>query len=147
MIREVQITDAPAIKALCRDALGYDADLDLVRQQIGKLCRDPKHHSFVYLDPSTQALLGYVEVEVYDCFYSPTGLNVLGLAVLEDAQGQGIGKQLMTFLEAWARDHAYPFIRLNSALHREDAHAFYQKLGYDGQKLQKRFIKELSVND
>lgn len=53
----------------------------------------------------------------------------------------------MTFLEAWARDHAYPFIRLNSALHREDAHAFYQKLGYDGQKLQKRFIKELSVND
>lgn len=65
----------------------------------------------------------------------------------QNPQGQGIGKQLMTFLEAWARDHAYPFIRLNSALHREDAHAFYQKLGYDGQKLQKRFIKELSVND
>ena len=35
------------------------------------------------------------------------------------------------------------FIRLNSRIEREDAHAFYSRLGYCCDKVQKRFIKYL----
>ena len=96
---------------------------------------------FVYEEEQTGHILGYVEAEVYESLYSDAGLNVLGLAVFPSAQGRGIGRQLMERVEELAKSRHYAFIRLNSASHRKEAHIFYEHIGYEGNKTQKRFLK------
>ena len=142
MIRTVQIKDAGQIRDLCHQALGYDSTLEKVTAQIDKFNQpDSGHFCFVYEEAQTGNILGYVEAEAYESIYSDPGLNVLGLAVFPSAQGRGIGRQLMERVEDLAKSKHYAFIRLNSASHRKEAHVFYERIGYEGNKTQKRFLK------
>ena len=142
MIRSVQVKDAGQIRDLCRQALGYDSTLEKVAAQIDKFnSPDSGHYCFVYEEDQTGHILGYVEAEAYESIYSDPGLNVLGLAVFPSAQGRGIGRQLMERVEELAKSKHYAFIRLNSASHRKEAHLFYERIGYEGNKTQKRFLK------
>ena len=142
MIRSVQVKDAGQIRDLCHQALGYDSTLEKVAAQIDKFNQpDSGHFCFVYEGEQTGHILGYVEAEVYESLYSDAGLNILGLAVFPSAQGRGIGCQLMERVEDLAKIKHYAFIRLNSASHRKEAHIFYEHIGYEGNKTQKRFLK------
>ena len=142
MIRSVQVKDAGQIRDLCHQALGYDSTLEKVAAQIDKFNSPVSDHfCFVYEEDQTGNILGYVEAEVYESLYSDAGLNILGLAVFPSAQGRGIGRQLMERVEDLAKSKHYAFIRLNSASHRKEAHIFYEHIGYDGNKTQKRFLK------
>ena len=142
MIRSVQVEDAGQIRDLCHQALGYDSTLEKVAAQIEKFnLSDSGHFCFVYEEEQTGNILGYVEAEAYESVYSDSGLNVLGLAVFPSAQGRGIGRQLMERVEEFAKSSHYAFIRLNSASHRKEAHVFYERIGYEGNKTQKRFLK------
>lgn len=142
MIRTVQVRDASQIRDLCHQALGYDSTLEKVAAQIDKFNQpDSGHFCFVYEEDQTGNILGYVEAEVYESLYSDAGLNILGLAVFPSAQGRGIGRQLMERVEDLAKSRHYAFIRLNSASHRKEAHVFYEHIGYEGNKTQKRFLK------
>ena len=142
MIRSVQVKDASQIRDLCHQALGYDSTLEKVAAQIEKFNQpESGHFCFVYEDDQTGNVLGYVEAEAYESLYSDAGLNILGLAVFPSAQGCGIGRQLMERVEELAKSRHYAFIRLNSASHRKEAHIFYEHIGYEGNKTQKRFLK------
>ena len=142
MIRSVQVKDAGQIRDLCHQALGYNSTLETVATQIEKFnLPDSDHFCFVCEEDQTGHILGYVEAEVYESLYSDAGLNILGLAVFPSAQGRGIGRQLMERVEDLAKSKHYAFIRLNSASHRKEAHIFYERLGYEGNKTQKRFLK------
>ena len=142
MIRTVQVKDAGQIRDLCHQALGYDSTLEKVAAQIDNFNQpDSGHFCFVYEERQTGHILGYVEAEVYESLYSDAGLNILGLAVFPSAQGRGIGRQLMERVEELAKSKHYAFIRLNSASHRKEAHLFYERIGYEGNKTQKRFLK------
>ena len=142
MIRSVQVKDAGQIRDLCHQVLGYDSTLEKVAAQIDKFNQpDSGHFCFVYEEDQTGHILGYVEAEVYESLYSDAGLNILGLAVFPSAQGRGIGRQLMERVEDLAQTHNYAFIRLSSASHRKEAHLFYEHIGYEGNKTQKRFLK------
>ena len=142
MIRTVQVKDAGQIRDLCHQALGYDSTLEKVAAQIDNFNQpDSGHFCFVYEEGQTGHILGYVEAEVYESLYSDAGLNILGLAVFPSAQGRGIGRQLMERVEELAKSKHYAFIRLNSASHRKEAHVFYERIGYEGDKTQKRFLK------
>ena len=137
MIRTVQVKDAGQIRDLCHQALGYDSTLEKVAAQIDKFnSPDSDHFCFVYEEDQTGNILGYVEAEVYESLYS-----ILGLAVFPSAQGRGIGRQLMERVEELAKSKHYAFIRLNSASHRKEAHHFYEQIGYEVNKTQKRFLK------
>ena len=142
MIRTVQVKDAGQIIDLCHQSLGYDSTLEKVVAQIDKLnSPDSGHFCFVYEEDQTGHILGYVEAEVHESLYSDAGLNILGLAVFPSAQGRGIGRRLMERVEELAKSKHYAFIRLNSASHRKEAHLFYERIGYEGNKTQKRFLK------
>lgn len=142
MIRTVQVKDAVQIRDLCHQALGYNSTLEKVAAQIEKFnLPDSDHFCFVYEEDQTGNILGYVEAEVYESLYSDSGLNVLGLAVFPTAQGRGIGRQLMERVEDLAKSKHYALIRLNSGSHRKEAHIFYEHIGYEGNKTQKRFLK------
>lgn len=144
MIRKIKIEDAEAVQRLCNISLGYSVSVEIVMRQIKKLSEDVNHHYiYVYEDEELQTVVGFVHAEVYESLYSYAGLNILGLAVLPEFQGKGIGRELMHYLEVNAKNDSVSFVRLNSADYRVEAHKFYESIGYVCDKTQKRFIKRL----
>lgn len=144
MIRNIKIEDTEAIQRICNISLGYSVSIETVMRQIQKLSEDVNHHYvYVYEDEKLQKVVGFVHAEVYESLYSYAGLNILGLAVLPEFQGKGIGKELMHYLEVNAKNDSVSFVRLNSADYRVEAHKFYESIGYVCDKTQKRFIKRL----
>ena len=142
MFRKINTADTPEVAEICKAALGYDVDVENVKKQIAKLTNDKNQHIIIgYEDEITRKIIGFVHAQVYESFYSDLGLNILGLAVNPDFQGRVIGGKLMNKLEEYAVDNNISFIRLNSALKREEAHKFYEHIGYTCDKVQKRFIK------
>ena len=144
MIRKIKIEDAEVVQRLCNISLGYSVSVEIVMRQIQKLSEDVNHHYiYVYEDEELQTVVGFVHAEVYESLYSYAGLNILGLAVLPEFQGKGIGKELMHHLVVNAKNDSVSFVRLNSADYRVEAHKFYESIGYVCDKTQKRFIKKL----
>lgn len=141
MLRDLKTTDVAAICEINKEALGYSFSLEETASQLAKLSQDSHHYLLGFEDSTSHDLLGYVHAEVYESLYSKPGFNILALAVLPQTQGQGIGKTLLQGLEQEAKKRGYNFIRLNSADHRLSAHAFYEKVGYTCDKVQKRLIR------
>ena len=144
MLRNITILDAKEIQRISNFELGYDVDLDIVKKQIEKLTNDNKHNIIIgFENEQTRKIIGFVHAELYESLYMDTGLNILGLAVDSNFQGQGIGKKLMGAIEDYALKNNISFIRLNSNVRRIEAHKFYESIGYICDKTQKRLIKKL----
>ena len=108
------------------------------------MTNDNKHHIIIgFENEQTRKIIGFVHAELYESLYMDTGLNILGLAVDSNFQGQGIGKKLMSSIEDYALKNNISYIRLNSNVRRIDAHKFYESIGYVCDKTQKRLIKKL----
>ena len=86
---------------------------------------------------------GYVHAEVYSLLYWEPMVNILGLAVSSDFRRKGAGKALMKRVEEWAKERKIKEIRLNSGGTRKEAHEFYRTIGFDDEKVQIRFLKEV----
>ena len=144
MLRDITIFDAQEIQRISKIVLGYDVDLDIVKKQIEKLTNDNKHNVIIgFENEQTRKIVGFVHAELYESLYMDTGLNILGLTVDSNFQGQGIGKKLMSSIEGYALKNNISFIRLNSNVRRTEAHKFYESIGYICDKTQKRLIKKL----
>ena len=147
MLRALNATDVEAICVINKDALGYDFSPEETASQLAKLSQDSHHYLLGYEDDTSHELVGYIHAEVYESLYSKAGFNILALAVLPQSQGRGFGRDLLEGLEKETKRRGYEFIRLNSADHRLSAHAFYERVGYTCDKVQKRFIKLLKGED
>ena len=144
MLRNITIFDAQEIQSISNFELGYDVNLDIVKKQIRRLTNDKKHNIIIgFENEQTRKIIGFVHAELYESLYMDTGLNILGLAVDSNFQGQGIGKKLMSAIEDYALENSISYIRLNSNVRRIDAHKFYESIGYVCDKTQKRLIKKL----
>jgi len=140
VIREAVISDAEAISYISTTALGYECEPSLVKMRLDNL---DKVRERVYVAEADGQVIGFIQLEKYQLLYQPDLINVLGLAVRKDKQGTGAGRLLMEAAEEWARESALSTVRLNSASNRNKAHEFYEHLGYQNTKEQKRFIKKL----
>ena len=147
MLRDLKTTDVAAICVINKEALGYTFSPEETASQLARLSKDSHHFLLGYEDDASHELHGYVHAEVYESLYSKAGFNILALAVLPQRQEKGIGKALLEGLEQETKRRGYEFIRLNSADHRLGAHAFYERVGYTCDKMQKRFIKLIKGED
>jgi ribosomal protein S18 acetylase RimI-like enzyme len=86
-------------------------------------------------------MIGTVTVPSYE--HNDTGGRILALAVSNTMRRRGIGRALVATAE---KDFALRGIRrvaLNTRLTREDAHKFYESLGYERNGF--RFTRDLST--
>ena len=144
MLRNITIFDAQEIQSISNFELGYDVNLDIVKKQIRKLTNDNKHNIIIgFENEQTRKIIFFVHSELYESLYMDTSLNILGLAVDSNFQGQGIGKKLMSSIEDYALKNNISYIRLNTNVRRIEAHKFYESIGYVCDKTQKRLIKKL----
>ena len=100
---------------------------DILRRPLG-LSFSPKE-----LDSEKENLLmaAYEDDQMLGCCMlveeEPQTVRLRQMAVLNDLQGKGIGKALMTFAENLARDRGYKIITMHA---RKNAIGFYEKMGY-----------------
>ncbi|HZU13331.1 MAG TPA: GNAT family N-acetyltransferase [Chloroflexota bacterium] len=63
------------------------------------------------------------------------------LAVIEEAEGMGVGRLLVEAVERWARDNGHNLLVLDTGAANERARAFYEHLGYREESV--RLAKQL----
>lgn len=80
---------------------------------------------------------------MYNTLYYKSMVNLLGLAVNSEFRHKGYGRALLGEVETWAKNKGVDLIRVSSGFSRKEAHAFYRNLGYDNEKEQIRFLKQL----
>lgn len=139
-VREAKLMDAAAICRISSNDLGYACEELYVKERLEKL--DATREA-VFVAELDGAIAGYVHAEVYSLLYWKPMVNILGLAVSSNYRRQGIGKALMQQVEEWARERGIKEIRLNSGGTRKEAHEFYRAIGFDDEKVQIRFLKEV----
>ena len=139
-VREATIQDAFAICNISCDDLGYDCSCEFVATRISNL---DKGRERVFVAEVNGIVVGYIHAEKYETLYFEPVLNVLGLAVSSKFRRCGIGRMLLKRTESWAKEVGITKIRLNSGASRKEAHSFYRAMGYNNEKGQIRFIKDI----
>ena len=142
VIREAMITDAVAICHISSKDLGYECEESFVKDRLEQL---DSSREIVFVAEADGKVAGYVHAEVYNLLYFESMVNILGLAVSSDCRRQGAGKALMNRVEVWAKELGIKEIRLNSGGTRKEAHEFYRAIGFDDEKAQIRFLKEVEL--
>ena len=139
IIRECTAKDVNAIYELNSKELGYDFPIKSTQKQLGKILLDGTQKIFVAVRQGS--VVGYIHLNSYDVLYFEHLKNIMGIAVFSEFKRNGIGKKLLQIGEKWAQEDGAIGIRLVSGAERTDAHQFYLKCGYIGNKLQKNFKK------
>ncbi len=133
--------DLPHLLTLCSQ-LGYETDLDSLSRRFLEVVQNPEHALLVALEKEIPVAFLHARVSV--SFVRESGVEVAALVVDKNHRGAGIGRSLMRHAEQWAREQGYPAIFLRSNEIREEAHKFYEGLGYDTTKKSLGFLKNLS---
>ena len=141
ILRDAMVSDAQALAKLDREERGYDFPVEETGRKLQASLENPEKK--ILVAEIQGRVVGYVHLESYDVLYAPHMKNVMGIAVAGEFRRQGVGKALLTAGETWARETGAVAVRLVSGDARKGAHAFYQSLGYTGNKLQRNFKKML----
>jgi GNAT superfamily N-acetyltransferase len=141
IISPMRRADLPHLVKLCAQ-LGYETDLNAVAHRYTEVVRHPEHALLVAVE--NDIAVAFLHARVSVSFARDTGVEVAAIVVEESRRGKGIGKLLMKHAEAWAREQGYPAIFLRSNEIREEAHKFYEGLGYANTKKSVGFLKQLN---
>ncbi|MDL2220598.1 GNAT family N-acetyltransferase [Eubacteriales bacterium OttesenSCG-928-N14] len=139
-IRLAQVQDAPSIQQINRICFDYD---DLSLQQVECLVAAivQKGQNRIFVAEADGEVVGYAHAADYTTTYRADMKNIISIAVLPQRQKTGAGKLLLLAVEDWARQEGCCGVRLVSGHNRQDAHDFYEHMGYHNRKEQKNFIK------
>lgn len=77
-------------------------------------------------------VIGFIGLQL-DYAFEITGkvMRIIALAIANEYQNKGIGKQLVKESEKYALKNNVKVITLNSGLSRVEAHKFYEKQGFN----------------
>ena len=138
-VRHAAVSDAAAIAVLATQ-LGYPSETHQAAARLSDLQDHPNIQA--YVAERDGRVIGFVGLQAFPAFHRD-GLHGYVTALVVDAQvrGSGAGRALMQAAEAWFAEQGVKRVNLTTALHREDAHVFYEKIGYTNTG--KRFTKIL----
>jgi GNAT superfamily N-acetyltransferase len=110
--------------------LGYPASPSAVASRLSRLARHADVAMFVAdLDGSA---VGLATGHMLDAIHHDQPVAMLSaLIVAERCRGRGVGRALVDAVETWAARYGSRRITVATALAREGAHAFYERLGYE----------------
>jgi GNAT superfamily N-acetyltransferase len=138
-IRAAQMEDTGRLAELSGQ-LGYPCSAGDMRRRLRHLLADPEHAVWV-AEYESGIIAGWIHVFVKRLLESDPEIEIGGLVIDENFRGQGAGKVLVERAEGWAKARGLKSVYVRSNVVRQDAHAFYQKLGYKIIKTQSAFRK------
>ena len=120
-----QWDDAYSIMKQLRSDLDKHSYLELMDQM-----RKEGYRLFALF--SGEEVAAVVGVSSRTNFYNKQHVIVHDLVTTETKRSRGYGEKLLAFVHDWAKQNGAQYVALESALHRTDAHRFYEeKLEYD----------------
>jgi GNAT superfamily N-acetyltransferase len=138
-IRTARPDDATAIAELLGE-LGYPTDAKRFKRRLERIEQDPSSRLFVAtVDDRVAGLAGFHLLPLVE--HDEPSCQLTALVVAERYRRTGIGTELVRVIEGEARSRGGKRVLVNSASHRADAHAFYERLGFEATGL--RFVKAL----
>jgi GNAT superfamily N-acetyltransferase len=141
-VRDVRPEDADAVAGLL-DELGYPSTPAEVRQRLEIWLNESYSRVLVAADDGH--VVGSMSVHAIPHLERDgRWLRIESLVVTAGARGTGAGRRLIGAAEQLARSWDCHAIEVTSSRRREDAHAFYRRLGFaDVCDRAGRFFKEL----
>ena len=133
-IRAARNYDAPAIAEL-GGQLGYSANRQQIATRLAGIESEPSSRVLVAEDASGR-VVGWLHVAARTQLTEDACAEILGLVVDESARCGGIGALLVRAAEEWARSNGCVTIRVRSREARERAHRFYEREGFERNKVQ-----------
>lgn len=125
--REMTTGDLEAVSPLL-EQLGYNVSGNALARRFEAI-RAADGHALLVADESG-SVKGLLHVFARPALEKPPEAVVQAMAVAEGARRSGIGRALLSAAEEWARARGFSSVALYSQVERDDAHAFYQELGY-----------------
>lgn len=128
LVRDARFEDAEAMSRLCAQ-LGYPAQTTAMGPRLARVQRDP--NARVLVAESDGAPVGLATVHLRHTMNHEAPIAQLTLLVVDETQrSRGVGRALVEAAERWARAQGSHRIVVTTALQREEAHAFYERIGY-----------------
>jgi GNAT superfamily N-acetyltransferase len=129
LIRTPSPDDVQALAALATH-LGYPTTPEAMRERLARIgARDDYATYVAERDGRVVGFTGVMHGLTY--VYDPPYARLLSLVVEPGERGKGTGAALVAAAERWAREHGAAQLHLTTALHRDGAHRFYERLGYE----------------
>jgi GNAT superfamily N-acetyltransferase len=142
-IRAAEMNDAAVLAQLMCE-LGYETTASEMQTRMERIAADESYRTFVAVyDGRICGMIGTVTYPSYE--HNDSGGRILALAILRAMRRRGIGRALIATAEKDFVQRGIRRLALNTQLAREDAHKFYESLGYARNGW--RFVKQLSVRD
>ncbi|MBD2567932.1 GNAT family N-acetyltransferase [Anabaena lutea] len=144
-IRQAKIKDAEQIAILC-EQLGYSATKEQIEQRLNKIQNNSSHVIYV-ATVENEYVIGWAHAHISDLIIIPNQALLFGLVVDKNYRNNGIGKLLMQHIEEWATLVGCEGVILRSNIKRQEAHLFYEKIGYTNTKQSLTFYKKLTSQE
>ena len=142
-IRVAEMNDASALAQLMCE-LGYRTTKSEMQMRLQRIATDERYRTFVAVcDGKVCGMIGTLMYLSYE-HNDPSG-RIVALVIMSTMRRRGIGRALIATVEKDFAQRGIRRVALNTRLAREDAHKFYESLGYERSGW--RFVKQLSVCD
>lgn len=142
-IRDAELNDAAEL-AVLMSQLGYETNHIEMEKRLAAILCNPAYKTFVAIkDGCVCGMIGTVTYPSYE--HNDPGARILALVTLSVARRRGIGRALIARAEKDLAERGIRRVALDTRLTREDAHKFYDSLGYERNGW--RFVKQLPVRD
>lgn len=140
MVRQVGEDDNAQVAELMAE-LGYSVSAELMRQKIQMILSNDI--DCAYVAEYEEHIIGVISVHALPLFHAVGSLGrITALVVSSSYQRAGVGSKLVEAAEAFARGKNCVRMEVTSGDHREGAHTFYKRAGYE-QTAHGRFIRSL----
>lgn len=127
-VRPARFADAPALARLLTE-LGYPQDAEQAHAQLSAWAGDPRGTVLVAERDGSPA--GVVAAHAIPYLERPGSFaRVVAVAVDREHRRSGVGRRLFAAVEAWAAAVGCRDVEITSSRARDDAHAFYEALGF-----------------
>jgi GNAT superfamily N-acetyltransferase len=138
-IRRARPDDAAALAPLLAE-LGYPSPASAIAERLDSMIAASE---VVLVATRGGEALGLLTIHVTPVLHRPAPVGRLtALIVTEKARGQGVGRALVQAAEELLTARGCALVEVTSNRVRSDAHAFYERLGYEATSL--RFKKSLT---
>lgn len=140
-IRPLRAEDVPLLVDLCAQ-LGYPASAAELEERFTHLRESPGQGLFVAVKEDG-AVIGWLHIQERPALHTPRSAEVTALVVDAAHRGTGCGRALMARAEQWAREQHCRVFTLRSRVDRENAHRFYESLGFQRASSSYKFTRPL----
>ena len=142
-IRDAELNDAPELAVLMCE-LGYQTDRTEMETRLQLILSNPGYKTFVaIMDGSVCGMIGTLTYPSYE--HNDASGRILALVTSSTVRRRGIGHALIATAEKDFAQRGIGRVSLDTRFTREDAHKFYELLGYERNGW--RFVKQLSVSN